>query len=84
MLQSLQDLLQGATTYVGGLLVVIGAISLGVHWRAITEGGGGGAQLAGAVAMVVGGLIVIAAAGLFGSLDTTWATPVLPVAGLPR
>lgn len=71
MLENIVSLLANGITFLGGALVVFGAVNLGMTIKDGMQGGGG--QLAGAIAMIVGGAIVIAAAVYFGSLDTSFA-----------
>ena len=71
MLANIISLVSGCVTFLGGFIVVWGAVSLGIAIR--SETGAGGAQLAGAIAMIVGGAIVIAASVFLGNLDTSFA-----------
>ena len=70
MLANIISLVSGCVTFLGGFIVVWGAVSLGIAIR--SETGAGGAQLAGAIATIAGGAIIIAAAVYFGQLDTSW------------
>ena len=70
MLANIISLVSGCVTFLGGFVVVWGALSLGIAIR--SETGGGGAQLASAIATIAGGAIIIAAAVYFGQLDTSW------------
>ena len=70
MLANIISLVSGCVTFLGGFVVVWGAVSLGIAIR--SETGGGGAQLASAIATIAGGAINIAAAVYFGPLDTSW------------
>ena len=70
MLANIISLVSGCVTFLGGFVVVWGAVSLGIAIR--SETGGGGAQLASAIATIAGGAIIIAAAVYFGMLDTSW------------
>ncbi len=70
MLSNIISLVSGCVTFLGGFIVVWGAVSLGIAIR--SETGAGGAQLAGAIATIAGGAIIIAAAVYFGQLDTSW------------
>ena len=57
MLANIISLVSGCVTFLGGIR---------------SETGGGGAQLASAIATIAGGAIIIAAAVYFGQLDTSW------------
>ena len=70
MLANIISLVSGCVTFLGGFVVVWGAVSLGIAIR--SETGGGGAQLASASATSAGGAIITAAAVDFGQLDTSW------------
>lgn len=70
MLANIISLVSGCVTFLGGFVVVWGAVSLGIAIR--SETGGGGAQLASAIATIAGGAIIIAASVYFGQLDTSW------------
>ena len=70
MLANIISLVSGCVTFLGGFVVVWGAVSLGIAIR--SETGGGGAQLASAIATIAGGAIIIAAAVYCGQLDTSW------------
>lgn len=70
MLANIISLVSGCVTFLGGFVVVWGAVSLGIAIR--SETGGGGAQLASAIATIAGGAIIIAASVCFGQLDTSW------------
>ena len=61
MLANIINLVSGCVTFLGGFLVVWGAVSLGL---AIREQQGG--------SQIAGGAIIIAAAVYFGMLDTSW------------
>ena len=58
----------GCVTFLGGFLVVWGAVSLGLAIREQQ----GGSQIASAISTIAGGAIIIAAAVYFGMLDTSW------------
>lgn len=62
MLSNIISLVSGCITFLGGFVVVWGAVSLGL---AIKDETRGGAQIAGAIS-------TIAAAVYFGQLDTSW------------
>ena len=64
MLANIINLVSGCVTFLGGFLVVWGAVSLGL---AIRE-----QQGASAISTIAGGAIIIAAAVYFGMLDTSW------------
>lgn len=68
MLASIINLVSGCVTFLGGFLVVWGAVSLGLAIREQQ----GGAQIASAISTIAGGGIIIAAAVYFGMLDTSW------------
>ena len=61
MLANIISLVSGCVTFLGGFLIVWGAVSLGL---AIREQQGG--------AQIAGGAIIVAAAVYFGMLDTSW------------
>jgi len=63
MLANVIKLVSGCVTFLGGFLVVWGAVSLGL---AIRE------QIATAISTIAGGAIIIAASVYFGQLDTSW------------
>ena len=69
MLQNIISLVSGCVTFLGGYLVVWGAVALGM---AIRGPEGGGSQIASAISTIAGGAIIIAAAVYFGMLDTSW------------
>ena len=71
MLDNAVNMLTQGVTFLGGVLVVFGLISLGMTIKDGMQGGGG--QLSGAIAMIVGGAIVVGAAIYFGQLNTSWA-----------
>lgn len=68
MLSQIINLVSGCVTFLGGSLIVWGAVSLGL---AIRENQGG-LQLATAISTIAGGAIIVAAAVYFGMLDTSW------------
>lgn len=68
MLSNIISLVSGCITFLG-VVVVWGAVSLGL---AIKDETRGGAQIAGAISTIAGGAIIIAAAVYFGQLDTSW------------
>lgn len=68
MLSQIINLVSGCVTFLGGPLIVWGAVSLGL---AIRENQGG-PQLATAISTIAGGAIIVAAAVYFGMLDTSW------------
>ena len=61
-------LVSGCVTFLGGFLVVWGAVSLGLAIREQQ----GGPQIATAISTIAGGAIIIAASVCFGQLDTSW------------
>ena len=63
MLANVIKLVSGCVTFLGGFLVVWGAVSLGLAIREQQ----GGPQIA-----TAGGAIIIAASVYFGQLDTSW------------
>ena len=66
--QDIIGLVSGCVTFLGGFLIVWGAVSLGLAIREQQ----GGAQIASAISTIAGGAIIIAAAIYFGQLDTSW------------
>ncbi|MDO4596685.1 MAG: hypothetical protein Q4B30_06965 [Coriobacteriaceae bacterium] len=71
-LQKVVDMLSGGITFLGGGMIVWGAISVGVNIR---EGSSGnGSAVASSVGMIVGGAVIIAAAVFFKGLDLDWAS----------
>lgn len=68
MLHQIITLVAGCVTFLGGFLIVWGAVSLGL---AIRESQGG-PQLSTAISTIAGGAIIMAAAVYFGMLDTSW------------
>lgn len=68
MLNQIISLVSGCVTFLGGFLVVWGAVSLGLAIREQQ----GGSQIASAISTIAGGAIIIAAAVYFGMLDTSW------------
>ena len=68
MLANIINLVSGCVTFLGGFLVVWGAVSLGLAIREQQ----GGAKIASAISTIAGGGIIIAAAVYFGMLDTSW------------
>ena len=69
MLNNIISLVSGCVTFLGGFLVVWGAVQLG---RSIGNCGGGGEGMEAGIATIAGGAIIIAAAVYFGQLDTSW------------
>lgn len=72
MLSNIISLVSGCITFLGGFVVVWGAVSLGL---AIKDETRGGAQIAGATSTIAGGAIIIAAAVYFGQLDILVGCP---------
>ena len=68
MLPNITRLLSGRVTFLGGFLIVWGAVSLGLAIREQQ----GGAQIASAISTIAGGAIIIAAALYLGHPDTSW------------
>lgn len=68
VLSQIINLVSGCVTFLGGSLIVWGAVSLGL---AIRENQGG-PQLAIAISTIADGAIIVAAAVYFGMLDTSW------------
>ena len=68
LLSNIIGLVSGCVTFLGGFLIVWGAVSLGLAIREQQ----GGAQIASAISTIAGGAIIIAAAIYFGQLDTSW------------
>ena len=67
MLANVIKLVSGCVTFLGGFLVVWGAVSLGL---AIREQQGGRSR--DRISTIAGGAIIIAASVYFGQLDTSW------------
>ena len=65
MLNNIISLVSGCVTFLGGFLVVWGAVSLGLAIREQQ----GGSQIASAISTIA---IIIAASIYFGQLDTSW------------
>lgn len=72
MLSKIKGLLSGGCGFLGGGLIVFGAISLGMNVH--NGASGNGAAIGSAVATIVGGAIIVAAAVYFNSLDISWAS----------
>ena len=68
MLSNIIGLVSGCVTFLGGFLIVWGAVSLGLAIREQQ----GGAQIASAISTIAGGALSGAAAIDFGKLDTPW------------
>lgn len=68
MLSQVITLVSGCVTFLGGFLIVWGAVSLGLAIREQQ----GGSQIASAISTIAGGAIVVAAAVYFGMIDTSW------------
>lgn len=68
LLNQIIKLVLGCVSFLGGFLVVWGAVSLGLAIREQQ----GGAQIASAISTIAGGAIIIAASVYFGMLDTSW------------
>ena len=68
LLANVIKLVSGCVTFLGGFLVVWGAVSLGLAIREQQ----GGPQTATAISTIAGGAIIIAASVYFGQLDTSW------------
>ena len=68
VLNEIITLISGCVSFLGGFLVVWGAVSLGLAIREQQ----GGAQIASAISTIAGGGIIIAASVYFGMLDTSW------------
>ena len=66
MLSQIISLVSGCVTFLGGFLVVWGAVGLAIREQQ------GGSQIASAISTIAGGAIIIAAAVYFGMLDTSW------------
>lgn len=69
-LKDVTNVLGSGVIFLGAVMIVIGAINLGLCIKDGMQGGGG--QLAGAIALLAGGGIVCAAGVFFTSLDTSW------------
>lgn len=63
MLDDVVTLLSGAVQFIGGALIVLGAVNLGIGLKDGMTGGG--AQLSGAIALMVSGALIIAFAKMF-------------------
>ena len=61
------NMLANGIVLLGGILVVMGLVSLGMSLK---DGMRGGSELSSALAMIVGGIVVSAAGAYFRSLDT--------------
>lgn len=68
MLSNIITLVSGCVTFLGGFLIVWGAVALGLAIREQQ----GGASMASAISTIAGGAIIVAAAVYFGMLDTSW------------
>ena len=68
MLANIINLVSGCVTFLGGFLIVWGAVSLGLAIREQQ----GGASIASAISTIAGGDDDRAAAVYFGMLDTSW------------
>ena len=68
MLANIISLVSGCVTFLGGFLILWGAVSLGLAIREQQ----GGAQIASAISTRAGGAIIGAAAVYFGMLDPSW------------
>lgn len=72
VLEKVRALLSGGLVFLGGAMIVWGAVSVGVNVR---EGSSGnGSAIAGAVGLIIGGAIICAAAIFFKTLDISWAS----------
>lgn len=71
ILSKITDLLKNGLMFVGGAMVVFGAVTIGINVHGSAQGNGG--AIASGVAVLVGGAIVAAAAAYFGTLDVSWA-----------
>lgn len=71
MLSNIIGLVSGCVTFLGGFLVVWGAVSLGLAIREQQ----GGAQIASAISTIAGGAIIIAAAIYFGQFSPSFPAP---------
>jgi hypothetical protein len=67
MLANIINLVSGCVSFLGGFLVVWGAVSLGIAMRNHQAG-----EMPGAISTIAGGAIIIAASVYFGMLDTSW------------
>lgn len=72
MLTTIKSLLTGGCGFLGGGLIVFGAISLGMNIH--NGASGNGAAIGSAVATIVGGAVICAAAVYFNTLDVSWAS----------
>lgn len=62
MLVEVVKLLHHVIEFIGGALIVFGAVTLGLNLK---DGLGGGSQLAGSIAMITGGGMIIAFGRIF-------------------
>lgn len=69
MLSEIMGKLSTGVGLLGAVLIIMGAVNLGLTIKDGMQGGGG--QLAGALAMLIGGAIIVAAAVYFGTLKTS-------------
>ncbi len=72
MLTTIKSLLTGGCGFLGGGLIVFGAISLGMNIH--NGASGNGAAIGSAVGTIVGGAVICAAAVYFNTLDVSWAS----------
>lgn len=70
-LSNVAGLLQNGLTFLGGAMVVFGAVTIGINVSGTAQGNGG--AIASGVATAIGGAIIVAASLYFGQLDTSWA-----------
>lgn len=69
-LSNVTGLLQNGLTFLGGAMVVFGAVTIGINVSGTAQGNGG--AIASGVATAIGGAIIVAASVYFGQLDTSW------------
>lgn len=72
ILSKVIGLLTGGIGFLGGAMIVWGAVTIGINVH--NGASGNGSAIASGVGVLVGGVIIAAAALYFGSLDTSWAT----------
>lgn len=71
LLGNMRDLLSGGISMIGAIMVIFGAVSIGVNVHNGAQGNG--SAIATGVATLIGGVIIAAAGVYFGSLDITWS-----------
>ena len=69
-LEAIMKMVGSGVTALGMVLIVFGAVNLGLTIKDGIQGGGG--QLGGAIAMIIGGGVIVAAAVYFSSINFTF------------